>query len=438
MLSNFLAELWPSFMTPAAQLAAAMLIAVILLEVGYLAFASIGAVRFCLPKWPTPSVAVIARPKVACVITCYGEGVGVQHTIRSLADQDYSGVIEIIAVVDGAVQNRETFRAIVSMQSWVATCPRRTLRALPKLLRGGRASSLNAGLAVAEGDVVMALDGDTSFDRDMVRLAVLRLQESGVVAVAGTLRVRNFKLNLLTRLQALDYLIFRQWIRTGLGEFNVINNIPGAHGIFRTRFLRKIGGWDTGSAEDVDLLLRIKKFFGRYPHLRIVADPHVISHTDVPEAWRDFLKQRLRWEGDPVYLYLRKHGPGLRPAVVGWRNYFFSLCYAVLLQILMPPTLLISFVVLLWLADPHAALGVLLLAYTLLLLAFLLVCCMQLFLISGRPREDASLFWVLPVYPLFVFFLRLWSALAVFHSLLLRSHLDTAMAPWWVLRKGKF
>jgi cellulose synthase/poly-beta-1,6-N-acetylglucosamine synthase-like glycosyltransferase len=45
--------------------------------------------------------------------------------------------------------------------------------------------------------------------------------------------------------------------------FNVLNNISGAFGAFRASTLKLIGGWDNGSAEDIDITLRLKNYFGR-------------------------------------------------------------------------------------------------------------------------------------------------------------------------------
>lgn len=409
----------------------------VLMEAAYLVFAALGAVRFVWRQQmagPGPC----RRPWVSCIVTCYGEGQGVQRTLLSLLDQDYPGAMEILAVVDGAAAQPVTLQAAQALQAQARRFAARELRVVAKWLRGGRASSLNAGLVLARGEIVMALDGDTSFDRDMVRRAVTHFACPGVVALAGTLRVRNRRRNLLTRLQALDYLLFRQLVRTGLGEFNVINNVPGAHGIFRRDYLCRVGGWDNGSAEDVDLALRLRQHFHRHPRLRIVADPHVISHTDVPERWAEFLRQRLRWEGDPLYLFLRKHWRSLRPSLLGWRNFLFCLWYGLVLQMLMPLLFLMSVLALLTLAPPALAAQALAVAYATYLLVALALCLVQLLLISERPRQDAALLLLLPLYPAFVFLMRGWSALAVCHSLLLRSHLDSSMAPWWVLRKSRF
>ncbi|MDF2445137.1 MAG: glycosyl transferase family 2 [Moraxellaceae bacterium] len=412
----------------------------ILLEICYFAFSAAGVIRFSFRGTSGVSAEkdLECLPVVSCIITCYNEGAGVARTIQSLAEQDYPGVIEILPIIDGAAVNHGTLAAARECGCGPVIRPDRRLKVIAKWSRGGRASSLNAGLAVASGEIVMALDGDTSFDRDMVRRAVRRFQAPDMVALAGTLRVRNAGANLLTRLQALDYLVLRQFVRAGLGAFNLVNNIPGAHGIFRADFLKAIGGWDTGTAEDVDLALRIRKYSGRYPRKYMSSDPHVISQTDVPESWVDFLKQRLRWEGDPLYLYLRKHAVALRPSIMGWKNLIFAVWYGGIYQLLMPLIMLVAVIVLLMLADSSHVLRVLCLSYLLYFGSFTMIFFMNLALVSERPEQDAAQWRILLVYPVFFFLMRLWSAAAVLHSILLRSHLDSSMAPWWVLKKGKF
>lgn len=382
---------------------------------------------------PLPS-----RPSVSCVVTCYSEGPVVERTILSLLDQDYAGLIEILPVIDGAAQNRDTLCFAQSTQGLAVGRADRRLRIIPKWTRGGRPSSLNAGLSLATGDIILALDGDTSFDRDMISRMLAYFLQTGVIAVAGTLRVRNGRTSLLARLQGLDYVVFRQFVRAGLGRLNVVNNVPGAHGAFRADVLRAAGGWDNGTAEDVDLALRLKKYIAGHPGWRIVAAPDVISHTDVPVGWKDFLQQRLRWEGDPLYLHFRKHGPSLRPRLMGWRNSLFALWYGVVFQVLMPPALLLGLILLLLSPDHAAALVAFAGAYSLYFLMVALLFLTHLGVTSERPGSDMRLAGWLLVYPLFVFLIRGWSGLAVFHSLLVGAHRDTAMAPWWVLRKSRF
>jgi hypothetical protein len=62
----------------------------------------------------------------------------------------------------------------------------------------------------------------------------------------------------------------------------------------------------------------------------------------------------------------------------------------------------------------------------------------HVFLLSERPSEDWRLAWLLPFLPLFMFAQRVNNALATLKQMTCSAHLDSSMAPWWVLRKSKF
>lgn len=378
-----------------------------------------------------------ATPRVTCAITCYSEGRAVQNTVISLLEQTYPGHIEIIAMVDGVQKNQATYQALKDLIPRISSYPRRSFVIIPKIQRGGRVSSLNAGLSRASGEVFLALDGDTSFDNQMVYRSALHFQNANVVAVTGPMRVRNAKKSLATRLQSLEYMLSLQVGKLGLTNLNVINNIPGAFGIFRKSFLQQIGGWNTGTAEDLDLTLRIKQYQGRYPQLRFEYEPGAVSHTDAPEKFSDFLKQRLRWDGDLWYTYANKHKRGISPSIMGWGNFLFILWYGILFQIIMPFTIVLYTIYMAITQPLPFFLASIALVYLFYLGLILVQFVLYLAVLSDRKWEDCSAFLVLPIYPLFLFIARLWSAIALLNQMFNKGHLDSAMAPWWVLKKGK-
>ncbi len=101
------------------------------------------------------------------------------------------------------------------------------------------------------------------------------------MAVAGNLRVRNVAKSLVTRLQAIEYLISTHASKVGLSEFNIVNNISGAFGIFRKSLLDRIGGWDSGTAENLDMTIRLKNYFGRHPKLKIRFEPAALRQGEI-------------------------------------------------------------------------------------------------------------------------------------------------------------
>ena len=375
------------------------------------------------------------RPRVSCIITCYSEGMDVQTTLLSLCEQTYPGHIEMIPVVDGATMNQATLNAVRRFHVDPQLYPKRHLRPIAKWQRGGRVSSLNAGLSLASGEIVMALDGDTSFDNNMVSAIVRHFEDPSVPAVAGSLRVRNVWASWVTAMQALEYLLSIHLSKIGLGEWNLVNNVSGAFGAFRRNFLINIGGWNTHTAEDLDLTLRIKSYFKRH-NLRIPFEPEAIGHTDAPVTLRQFLMQRLRWDGDLFFLYVRKHNHNIDPKLLGWPSFLMILVSGFFFQLVLPFIIFSYTLLALFVLPGRTLLFLFLLIYLLYLLITALMFGAMMLLVSDRPRQDLTLGMLVPVFPLFMLFMRCWSAVAMLNEMFRRGHEESSMAPWWVLKRA--
>ena len=378
-------------------------------------------------------------PPVSCIITCYSEGRDVQKTIMSLTEQIYPGKIEMLAMIDGASKNKLTYDSAMEMSEYVSGFRNRKLVVVPKWQRGGRVSSLNTGLNFASGEIVMALDGDTSFDNNMVERVTRHFEDPAISAVSGCLRVRNADESLTASLQAIEYFVSIQASKTGLSAFNMVNNISGAFGVFRKSVLDLVEGWDAGTAEDLDITLRIKNYFGRYKKkFRIVFDPEAIGHTDAPSTFKGFLKQRIRWDGDLSYLYFRKHRLSFKPKLFGWPNFLMIIFTGLFSQIVMP-FVIFAYTVWLFIVYPiEYSAGLLLFVYLFYLLLLLVMYLIFVACLSERPKEDLSRLCFLPLMPLFAFAARMNSLVATVWELTASGHRDTSMAPWWVTKKSKF
>lgn len=396
----------------------------------------LGVLRWWVRELSLPPRQSLYHPRVSCVITCYSEGLDVQRTLRSLCEQTYGGEIELIPVVDGAATNTVTLEAVRGFRLDPVLYPKRKLRPIAKWQRGGRVSSLNAGLSMSTGEIIMALDGDTSFDNTMVAAMVRHFEDPNVPAVAGSLRVRNTWTSLTTAIQAIEYLISIQMAKIGLSEWNVVNNISGAFGAFRRSIIQQIGGWDTHSAEDLDITLRIKSYYGRHRRFHIPFEPRAIGHTDAPTSFRGLLQQRLRWDGDLLFLYARKHSGSLTPRLMGWPNFLMTLTSGLFVQVVLPFIIVGYTVVSLFTLPAVTVLALSVLVYSVYLLVLTLQFLMMLFLVSERPRQDLRLLPLLPIFPLAMFVIRCWSAVAILNEWWRRGHEESSMAPWWVLRRA--
>ncbi|WEM45168.1 glycosyltransferase (plasmid) [Photobacterium sp. DA100] len=389
-------------------------------------------------RWASqpPSPSPRHFPSISFIITCYGEGDAIQITIDTLIEQVYPGAIEILAVVDGASQNKDTYLAAMRSKQFHSHKKDRRIYVIPKWQRGGRVSTLNAGLAMAKGQLVINVDGDTSFDNDMAYNMAQVFSSPHTLACGGALRVRNHTANLLTRMQALEYMLSMQAGKTGMANWGVLNNISGAFGAFRTKILKQVGGWDTHTAEDLDLTTRLKQYKVRYPHYNLAFSPHAVGHTDVPDTLKGLIMQRLRWDGDLLFLFLRKHSEGLTPSLLGWGNFIFTLAYGVIQNVLLP-IIVAGYTIYITLAYPLGfVLALSMLLYCIYLIFSSLFFIVYCGLVSERSSDWKAAVW-LPIYPIYQFIMRLLTAFAMINEVVRRSHEESSMAPWWVLKRGK-
>lgn len=420
----------------ARQLALKFAPFVVLLEMPLYILTWLGLMHYLWRRHTMPPVEMPYYPRVSCICNAYAEGRDVQYSVRSLLEQIYPGHIELIVVLDGAVKNRDTYHAIVELSHQFSTGDgRRSVRFIPKPQRGGRVSATNTGLLYATGEIVMALDADTSFDNDMVAHAVKPFIDPNVVGATGPLRVRNARKSLATRLQALEYMLAIYLGKVGMAEWNIINNLPGAYMIYRKSIVDHVGGWNTGTGEDLDLTLRVKQYISRHPQLRLVFAPGAIAHTEVPDTFRGFYVQRLRWDGDLSYIYFRKHRHSFSH-LVGWKNFLSITWYGLLFQIFLP-MLQLGFIAYLLCAKPVSFfIGVMLLVYCFYAAITIFQFFLFVTLLSERPRQDFGFILLTPLMPLFMVSARFWSVVATFHEWFNKAHQDSPMGPWWVIRQG--
>jgi len=376
-------------------------------------------------------------PKVSVVVTAYNEGKDVALSIVSLLEQNYKGKIEIIVVVDGAKINKDTYYEAKKFEN--TKKENRTVRVIPKWERGGRASSLNLGEKEASGEIVMAVDGDTSFDIDMVSNAVsYMVADKRLVGMSGNLRIRNWKKSLVTRMQAIEYILSIYLSKQVLEIFGTLNNISGAFGIFRKDFIQNLEGWDAGTAEDLDLTLRIKKYKSLYPDIKLGFAEDAIGLTDGPDTWKGILRQRRRWDGDLVYLFFRKHRNIFNFSISGLKEIFYLFYMSVIQQFILPIIVIIYYIYLFLHFDNLSVMAIVTLIYIVYLIHTAVLFLFFVVLISERKKWDVKLIPFIPFFPVYGFVLKMNSLYAYMDEILFKQHKHTPYVPPWVSRKSKF
>jgi cellulose synthase/poly-beta-1,6-N-acetylglucosamine synthase-like glycosyltransferase/peptidoglycan/xylan/chitin deacetylase (PgdA/CDA1 family) len=218
---------------------------------------------------------------VSVLIPAYNEAKVIALTVERILSSDYRN-LEVLVIDDGSAD-----RTADVVRERFADEPRVTLISIPN---GGKANALNMAIRQATGTVVVALDADTQFNADTISRLVRWFADPEIGAVAGNAKVGN-RINMITRWQALEYIVAQNLERRALAALDTITVVPGAVGAWRREALLELGGFPADTlAEDQDLTIAIQTV-----GYRAVFDPTAIAWTEAPATFGGLGKQRFRW-----------------------------------------------------------------------------------------------------------------------------------------------
>jgi cellulose synthase/poly-beta-1,6-N-acetylglucosamine synthase-like glycosyltransferase/peptidoglycan/xylan/chitin deacetylase (PgdA/CDA1 family) len=219
--------------------------------------------------------------QVTVLIPAFNEEKVIVATIERILASDYPN-IEVLVIDDGSKD-----RTAYIVRSHFTHEPRVAVISIPN---GGKANALNVGLSNAQGTVVVALDADTQFESTTISRLVRWFTDPSIGAVAGNAKVGN-RINMITRWQALEYIVAQNLERRALSALDTLTVVPGAVGAWRRNVLRELGGFPADTlAEDQDLTIAVQT-----RGYRVLFDPTATAWTEAPATVRGLAKQRFRW-----------------------------------------------------------------------------------------------------------------------------------------------
>jgi cellulose synthase/poly-beta-1,6-N-acetylglucosamine synthase-like glycosyltransferase len=155
----------------------------------------------------------------------------------------------------------------------------------------GKASAMNAGLALATGEIVLCFDADYLPQQDIVSKLVAPFLDPAVGAVQGRPVVLNEPQNILTRLVALERMGGYRVDQEARDCLGLIPQFGGTVGGFRRSILLNLGGFDEKMlTEDTDLTFHI--YLSGYK-IRYVGDAE--CYEEAVDSLHAYWRQRHRW-----------------------------------------------------------------------------------------------------------------------------------------------
>ncbi len=355
-------------------------------------------------------------PSVCVVIPACNEGQLIAQTLQSVW-ATYPR-LEII-VVDEASDD-ETLSVA---REYERTHPGITV--LSRARRGGKSSAVNFARNYTQAEVLIVIDGDGVLGPQAIWEVVQPLADPRVGVVSGMIRALNALQNLVTRLQALEYLNTILVGRILMSRLHVLGISSGAFSAYRIECFDQGKGKDVGPTEDLDLSLRIRK-----SGYDVAFVPTAVCYTDVPNNWQTLFKQRRFWEqGSVVKLYCRKH----IDMMYFWRSGFRWSNLIHFLDIIFFDLVCVYgiwiYFAFLFLTQSWVEIGRVLFTLYLAYLCLEVVQSMTVFLYSDNWKRDCAVCLVVPLSPIYQLFLRFTSLVAITEEFLWRKSFDDAHVP---------
>jgi cellulose synthase/poly-beta-1,6-N-acetylglucosamine synthase-like glycosyltransferase len=216
------------------------------------------------------------------IVPAYNEEATIKQTINSIIQSEYLNK-QIIVIDDGS-----TDRTCAVVSQYETQLPNGTFLLIRKP-NGGKASAINLALRFAKGDIVIIVDADSVLEQNALKDMARELQQPGVIAVSGKIKVRNPS-NVLASCTALELVMGAALLRPPFSMFGVVMIVPGGIGGFHKKAIINRGLYDDDTlTEDFDVTMKLLKTGG------LSVGIHAISYTEVPLTLKNFYKQRIRW-----------------------------------------------------------------------------------------------------------------------------------------------
>lgn len=179
-------------------------------------------------------------------------------------------------------------------------------------------------LNFVKGEFVTIYDAEDSPDKYQLKKSVYRFKglDEKVICIQARLNYFNRNENVLTKMFALEYASWFDFMIKGLKFFKVPIPLGGTSNHFKTEKLIEMGGWDAYNVtEDADLGVRIERFGYETDLL------DSLTKEEAPIALIPWLKQRTRWiKGFMQTYFVHMRSPKLLFKQLGfWRFIGFQI-----------------------------------------------------------------------------------------------------------------
>jgi len=283
--------------------------------------------RFLFAGFYRPPKSCADLPSVSILIPAYNEPEHIAPVLTRALEVDYPGDrLQVVAINDGSTNG-----TLAAMQRIRKEYPELIVLDLEE--RRGKRFALATGVHMATGDILVFADSDSFLRPDAIRKIVDGFTDPKVAAVCGHCEVENEWANHLTKMQAVRYYIGFRIMKGAESIFDEVTCLSGPFAAYRREPLMTVlddwlhqtfFGEPATFGDDRSLTnFLLKKHKVRY-------DSRARTRTIVPEDYRSFLSQQMRWKRSWFRESVRAAGFMWRKPPLMWLSFYSGLILPIL------------------------------------------------------------------------------------------------------------
>ena len=234
------------------------------------------------------------QPRVAIVMPAFNEEEAIADSLRSLLALDYPAAkLQIVAVNDGS-----TDATLAHMREVARTAGGR-VEVIDLGRNRGKRAAMAAGIRATDADIIAFVDSDSVLEPDAMTYLVQGFHDPRVGAICGHAEVLNLRDTWLTRMQAVRYFVAFKVSKAAESVFGCVTCCSGCFSAYRrSAVLPHLEWWESQT------FLGVESTFGDDRSLtncvlrdwKVRYESRAVSHTIVPDGFRPFMTQQVRWK----------------------------------------------------------------------------------------------------------------------------------------------
>jgi cellulose synthase/poly-beta-1,6-N-acetylglucosamine synthase-like glycosyltransferase len=237
---------------------------------------------------PRPVAKAPVTPSVTVVIPAHNEAEVIEDKVRNTLASDYpADRLEVLVVSDGSTDGTgERVRKLLSEREADGVQASRASVRVLELPRGGKGLALNAGAGIANGEVLVFTDANTSLAPDALRRLVENFADPEVGGVCGDKRYRQVVSGSVAQGEG-AYWRYDRWIKELESRVGSIFASDGALHAVRAELFQPIR--NPASADDMAISMRVV-----LQGHRLVYERDAVVREDPPTNPQEEFRRKVR------------------------------------------------------------------------------------------------------------------------------------------------